>query len=108
MTTEKFTLTDKIEIRKTELQILKGTEILIKENKALYKNIVRDLHMRYFLRTLFRRSKWNMFRFIVGAPIKTLITMRREDKFLIKSYWLAKKNLKYATAIQNDLQNPNF
>ena len=104
MTTEKFTLTDKIEIRKTELQILKGTEILIKENKALYKNIVRDLHMRYFLRTLFRRSKWNMFRFIVGA----LITMRREDKFLIKSYWLAKKNLKYATAIQNDLQNPNF
>jgi len=108
MTTKEYTLEDKIEIRKTELQILKDTEILIKENKVLYENVVRDIHMRYFLRTLLRKSKWNIFRFIVGAPIKTLITMRREDKFLIESYWLTKKNLKYATFIQKDLQNPNF
>lgn len=108
MTTEKFTLKDKIEIRKTELQILRGTEILIKENKILYKKVVRDLHMRYFLRTLLRKSKWNIFKFIVGAPIKTLITMRREDKFLIKSYWLSKKILKFATAVKKDLQNHSF
>jgi hypothetical protein len=108
MTTEEFTLEEKIDIRKTELKILRDTEILIKASTVAYKNIVSDIHMRYFLRTLLRKSKWNIFRFVVGAPIKTHVTMKREDKFMIKSYWLAKKNLKYATAIQNDLQNPNF
>ena len=65
MTTEKITLEEKIDIRKIELKILRDTEILIKASTVAYKNIVSDIHMRYFLRTLLRKSKWNIFRFIV-------------------------------------------
>jgi len=108
MTTEEFTLEEKIDIRKTELKILKDTEILIKASTVAYKNIVSDIHMRYFLRTLLRKSKWNIFRFVVGAPIKTLLTMKREDKFMIKSYWLAKKNLKMALVLRETLDNSSF
>ena len=108
MTTEEFTLEEKIELRKAELKILKDSELLIKTSTIIYKNIIKDIHMRYFLRTLLRKSKWNIFRFIVGAPIKTLITMRKEDKYMIKSYWLAKKNLKMATVLKETLENPCF
>jgi hypothetical protein len=34
--------------------------------------------------------------------------MRKEDKYMIKSYWLAKKNLKMATVLKETLENPCF
>jgi hypothetical protein len=44
----------------------------------------------------------------MGAPINNLIHMRRDDKFMIKSYWMAKRNLKMAAELHKSLENPSF
>jgi len=108
MITEKLTLQEKIDIRKIELEMYRDVENLVKTSTKLYKRSKRDIHMRCFLRRLLKKSKWNIVRFIIGAPINNLIYMRRDDKFMIKSYWMAKRNLKMAAELHKSLENPSF
>jgi hypothetical protein len=108
MTTEKFTLIEKIDIRKVELKMLKDVEILKKASTHLYKQTVRDIHLRCFLRKILKKSKWNIFKFIFNVNIRFLLSMRKDDKFMIESYWMAKKNLKIAEELDRSLQNPCF
>jgi hypothetical protein len=108
MITEELTIEQKVEFRRMELNILKNSERLIKTNKDLFRLVKRDIHMRCFLRRILKISKWNVFKFIIDAPLHNLLFMWYHDKRLIKRYWRVKRNLKIAEEIYNDNLNFSF